>query len=51
MGTCLYTGKVVPLQGQLLICIIYINVSVSELISVSEEMTVESLLVFFFFPN
>lgn len=48
MGTCLYMGKVVPLQGQLLICIIYINVSVSELISVSEGMTVESLLVFFF---
>lgn len=51
MGTCLYMGTVVPLQGQLLIRIIYINVSVSELISVSEGITVECdffASVFFF---
>lgn len=52
MGTCLYMGKVVPIQGQLLICIIYINVSFCKLISVSEGMTVEcELFASFFFQQ
>ena len=51
MGTCLYMGTVVPLQGQLLIRIIYINASLSDLISASEGITVECEFfasVFFF---
>lgn len=52
MGTCLYMGTVVPLQGQLLIRIIYINVSVSELISVLEGITVEcEFFASFFFQQ
>lgn len=52
-GDLLVQGTVVPLQGQLLIRIIYINVSVSELISVSEGITVECefFASFFFFQQ